>query len=146
MFARLRGRSFVAALVGLAGVAGCGGAPGDGPSLVFSGPVALSVASASGALTFAVRFSPQTPVVGLDAAELSITDADGASVPGLTVTVVPWMPAHGHGSSTTPTVSETSPGVYVATPLALPMPGEWELRTTVSGPLDDTVAPSLVLQ
>jgi hypothetical protein len=132
-----------AALVALAG---CGGAPADGPSLVFSGPAALSVASTSGALTVAVRFSPEAPVVGLDAAELTVTDASSAPVAGLTVTVVPWMPAHGHGTSTTPVVSETSPGVYVATPIALPMPGEWELRTTLSGPLDDTVTPSLVLQ
>jgi hypothetical protein len=146
MFARLRGWAAVAAPIALAAVGGCGGAAGGGPSLAFSGSPALSVASASGALTVAVRFSPETPVIGLDAAELTVTDASAAPVAGLTVTVVPWMPAHGHGSSTTPVVSETGPGVYVATPLALPMPGEWELRTTLSGPLDDTVTPSLVLQ
>lgn len=141
------GRAF-ATLAGIACVAGgCGGGgPTEGPALVFSGPPALSVASVSGALTVAVRFSPESPVVGLDAAELTIADSKAAPAVGLTVIVVPWMPAHGHGTSTMPAVSETSPGVYVATPLSLFMPGQWELRTTLSGPIDDTVAPSLVVE
>ena len=113
---------------------------------MFSGSPALSVTSTSGALGAAVRFSPESPVVGLDAAELTITDASGAVVSGLTVVVVPWMPAHGHGSSTRPSVSEEAPGVYVATPINFFMPGEWELRTTVSGPVDDTVTPAVVVQ
>ena len=37
------------------------------------------------------------------------------------------MPAHGHGTSVQPEVSETAPGVFVAAPLYLHMPGEWEL-------------------
>ena len=48
------------------------------------------------------------------------------------------MPAHGHGTSVDPTVTETVPGVFLATPLYLFMPGSWELRMTMSGTVDDT--------
>ena len=106
-----------------------------------------SVASASGLLVVDVRWSPDPPAVGLAASELTVTDATGAPVAGLTLTVVPWMPAHGHGSSTMPDVSETAPGVYVATPISFYMPGQWELRTTISaaGAADDMATPSLRL-
>ena len=149
---RLDRRSAVVLAAGCASAClcalGCGGesSGAETPPPVFSGAPALSVVSASGALGTAVRFSPEAPVVGLDAAELTITDASGAAVGGLTVVVVPWMPAHGHGSSTRPTVSEQAPGVYVATPINFFMPGEWELRTTLSGPIDDTVTPAVVVQ
>ena len=59
-------------------------------------------------------------------------------MPGLGLEVVPWMPAHGHGTSVSPTITETAPGTFVATPLYLFMPGSWELRITTSGTVDDT--------
>jgi YtkA-like len=97
-----------------------------------------TLASDSGALQIAVRFSPRPPSVGEDAAELSFTDAGGAPVTGLGLTVVPWMPAHGHGTSVNPTVTETEAGTFIASPLYLFMPGSWELRMTTTGTLDDT--------
>src|SRR4051812_34550275 len=94
--------------------------------------------SDSGGLTIAVRFAPDPPTVGTDAVQLSFVDGSGAPAAGLALAVVPWMPAHGHGTSVNPTVMETAPGVFVATPLYLFMPGSWELRMTVSGSIDDT--------
>jgi hypothetical protein len=132
-----------------AGVAGCGEGGGGPalPPLVFDGPPAEALLSTSGQLSVAVRWSPDPPIIGLDAGELTVTDAStGAPAAGLTVSVVPWMPSHGHGSSTTPSVTETSPGVYVATPMSLFMSGQWEIRTTIAGALDDTVTPTLDLQ
>jgi hypothetical protein len=102
------------------------------PALVFPGAPALTVASASGQLTIGVWWSPAQPTVGYDAVQLSIADATGAPVTGLTLTIVPWMPAHGHGASVEPTVSEISPGLYVATPLDFFMAGSWELMTAIS--------------
>jgi hypothetical protein len=130
------------------GLAGCGASElGTAPPLVFSGPAAEEVASVSGLLVVGVRWSPDPPAVGLAASELTVTDTTGAPVTGLTLTVVPWMPAHGHGSSTKPGVSETAPGVYVATPISFYMPGQWELRTTISGTgaADDMVTPSFAI-
>jgi len=122
------------ALVGVAVIGlGCNGqsAPSD-PTLDFTGQPALTFASASGALNIAVWWSPLHPTVGYDASQLEITDSTGAPVSGLTLTIVPWMPAHGHGASVEPTVTETAPGTYVATPLDFFMSGTWQLRTTIA--------------
>jgi len=122
---------------------GCGTeSSGTMPPLSFATDPDQTVASDSGALTIEVRFAPRPPVAGEDAAQLSFADATGAPASGLDLTVVPWMPAHGHGTSVTPTVTETAPGVFVATPLYLFMPGSWELRMTTTGSVDDTAKAS----
>ena len=94
------------------------------------------MASASGNLRIGVWWSPLQPTVGYDAAQLSISDATGAPVSGLALTVVPWMPAHGHGASVQPAVTETAPGVYAVTPLDFFMAGQWEVRTAISNGAD----------
>lgn len=134
-------------------VAGCGqpSAP-TAPTLVFPGAPALMVASASGQLSIDLWWSPPQPTVGYDATQLAITDTSGAPVTGLTLTIIPWMPAYGHGASVVPTVSETAPGIYVATPLDFFMAGNWELMTAISrdagdagsaGAIDDSADPTL---
>ncbi len=141
-----------AALLG-AGCGGQGGTPTP-PVLDFQGAPALTMPSASGQLTVAVWWSPPQPTVGYDAAQLAVTDATGTPVTGLTLTIVPWMPAHGHGASVEPAVSEATPGVYLATPLDFYMAGNWELRTAVArspdagdgagtGAIDDSVQPTV---
>jgi hypothetical protein len=137
-------------------VVGCGQpATPTAPALVFSGAPALTVSSASGQLSIGIWWSPPQPTVGYDATQLVITDSTGAPVSGLTLTIIPWMPAHGHGASVVPTVSETAPGVYVATPLDFFMAGDWELMTAIArstdggadaggiGSLNDSADPTL---
>jgi len=143
---RLAPRHLVALLAAAAGC-GAGATPTPAP-LIFEGAPALTVASASGALSLAVWWSPSPPTVGYDATQLAITTPDGAPVAGATVTVVPWMAAHGHGASVLPTVTETAPGVYVATPVDFYMAGSWQLRTRIqragdAGDLDDTAQPTV---
>jgi hypothetical protein len=58
-------------------------------------------------------------------------------VTGLSLDVVPWMPAMGHGSSTVPSVRDEGDGIYVVDHVVLFMPGQWDLRTAVSGALVD---------
>lgn len=108
------------------------------PPMSFAADPDQTLVSDSGALRIEVRFSPRPPTVGTDAVQLSFRDANGSDAPGLELTVVPWMPAHGHGTSVDPTVTETAPGTFVATPLYLFMPGSWELRMTTRGSVDDT--------
>jgi hypothetical protein len=120
-----------------AGACGTEPAPSTSPPSFAADPD-QTITSDSGSLTVAVRFSPRPPAVGTDAVELSFADASGAAPSGLALTVVPWMPAHGHGTSVNPTVTETAPGTFVAMPLYLFMPGSWELRLTISGSVDDT--------
>jgi hypothetical protein len=122
---------------------GCGaGAAPSMPPASFPADPDQTVASDSGALTVAVRYAPDPPTAGEDAAQLTFTDADGAPVTGIDLTVVPWMPAHGHGTSVDPTITETAPGVFLASPLYLFMPGTWELRMTMGGTVDDTAKAS----
>jgi hypothetical protein len=123
----------------LAANAACGVDPIQPPeNPTFAADPDQTIVSDSGSLTIAVRFSPDPPTLGSDAAQLTVTDASGASLSGLGLTVVPWMPAHGHGTSVDPSVTETAPGVFLASPIYLFMPGSWELRMTTSGSVDDT--------
>ena len=124
-----------------AGACGAGGEPAA-PPMSFGAEPDQTLTSDSGALTVAVWFAPDPPSAGSDAAQIAFMDAGGAAVSGLDLSVVPWMPAHGHGTSVNPTVTETAPGVFVATPLYLFMPGSWELRMTIAGIVDDTAKAS----
>ena len=118
--------------------AACNGSPGTPTSapLVFPGSPAATVASLSGRLSIDVWWSPAQPIVGYDATQLAISDANGLPVSGLALTIIPWMPAHGHGASVQPTVTEISPGTYVATPIDFFMAGEWQLRTAITNAAD----------
>ncbi len=71
---------------------------------------------------------------------LSVTDAMGTPADGLSLSVVPWMPAMGHGSSMECMVTPRGNGDYLVTNLMCPMPGTWELRVSGAGS-DTTVIP-----
>ncbi|HTA90559.1 MAG TPA: FixH family protein [Polyangiaceae bacterium] len=120
--------SGIAALVLLSNA--CGGAPPSG-SNSFPAQSLLVLNSDSGQARVEVRTAPeQPPTRGNVSMQLSITDATtGAPESGLELSAVPWMPAMGHGTSVTPTIVETSPGVYDLENLVLFMPGTWQIRT-----------------
>lgn len=108
----------------------------------------LTLTSQSGAYQIELRTSPdQPPTRGDVAAQLTITNArSGAPEAGLDLTVVPWMPAMGHGTSVQPTISETAAGTYLVDHLILFMPGDWQLRTELGGTLSDHVTPTLEIR
>lgn len=116
---------------------GAGGGGDASPPLLFSGPAAETVAGAAGAITVEARWSPVVPVKGNNAVELTFRDDAGEPLDGLVVSVVPWMPAHGHGTAVQPVVMPGADGVQVATPVYLYMSGEWQLRLTMTGPQQD---------
>lgn len=146
-------RIFPAILL-LATSAACSSSTPNVDSSEYPAEALVTATSASGALTVAVRTAPnQPPVAGSAAAQLVVTYAStGAPASGLTVTVVPWMPAMGHGQSATTSVVETPAlsGTYIVTGLDFIMSGEWELRTSFTGtaldggssPFTDSVNPS----
>lgn len=114
-------------------------APGSFPAAVL-----VSSMSAGGTLRVDVRTSPdQPPSRGTSSVELTLTDVRGAPVDGLTLTVVPWMPAMGHGTAVPPVVTPAGNGRYVLTNVNMFMPGEWDLRTTFEGSVSDHAAPAL---
>jgi len=115
----------------------------DAASVTFPEAALTTVKSTGTTYTIEVRTAPtQPPGRGQSALAYTITGAGGTPVDGLTLTVVPWMPDMGHGSSITPSVSAQSGGHYLISDVDLVMPGLWEMRTTVAGPSEDSVAPS----
>jgi hypothetical protein len=121
-------RAASVALVILA--SGCGSAAASSEG--FGESALESMASQNGTYAVEIRTSPQPPSRGAQSVEYTLKRSDtGEAASGLSLRVVPWMPAMGHGTSAVPSVSETSPGVYVATNVAWYMPGQWVLRTTI---------------
>jgi hypothetical protein len=53
------------------------------------------------------------------------------------------MPAMAHGSSLRPTVNAETGGRYTIGNLGLFMPGQWLLRTSISGAVQDRVTPAI---
>ena len=96
-------------------------------------PDAPYVMTMSGDYHIELRTAPsQPPVRGAIDALLSVSDSSGVAS-GRAIELTPWMPAMGHGSSTTPIVTPREAGDYLVTNLVLPMPGTWELRVTIDG-------------
>jgi len=125
----------------LAACAGCSSASGSSGS----GSFPISVMSDSKSLHVELGASPP-PVVGTNTVELTVTRvSDGAPQDGLTVDVVPWMPAMDHGTSS-PTVTPEGDGKYRVSELYLFMPGTWVLKTSFSGPLSDHAEPEFEIQ
>ncbi len=90
-----------------------------------------------------VSSSPNPPTQGTNSIELVVTSqADGTPEDGLTVSMVPWMPADDHGTSLTPTVTPEGGGKYLVTGVDFFMAGHWVLNTSFSGPVTDHVAPA----
>src|SRR5690606_14419014 len=99
-------------------LAGCGGDTNDD----------------AGSLRIEAQVDPAPPRIGRNALHIQVRDAAGDPVEGATVTVDPFMPIHGHGSTETPVVTEIGGGAYTADPLTLHMPGAWEV--TISAEKD----------
>ncbi len=103
-------------------------------------PAAYGTTNAGDGSHLELRFAPGTsPARGANAAELTITTPAGAPRDGLVLTVVPWMPSHGHGSSVVTTVTAKGTGKYVVDGLQFFMPGRWELRVAIGEPASDVV-------
>lgn len=95
----------------------------------------LSKLTASGALKIELMdATPAPPQKQSNAMVLKLVDAAGAPVDGATLSVTPFMPDHGHGSSVKPTVMPMGAGVYAVSNVYLPMPGLWRLTVTVQMP------------
>jgi hypothetical protein len=92
----------------------------------------LKKVAPSGLVVSLVDASPAPPAKGDNTWTLRLTDARGAPVDGATVTLVPFMPDHGHGSAVKPTVTFTgSDGKYGVSRVYLAMAGYWEITVTV---------------
>jgi hypothetical protein len=101
---------------------------------VFPVDALSSMIADDGATHVDVRTAPsQPPSRGVVDVEIAVHDDHGAPLDGLTLDVVPWMSAHGHGASASPTVVGEGQGRYWVRDVDLFMPGDWDLRVQISG-------------
>ncbi len=143
-----------ATLIAALGLGACGG--GGGPAALpdaaydcatetradtFS--AGMTKAGTQGVVTFRLMSStPAPPSRGDNTWAIDLTDANGAPVTGATVTVVPFMPDHNHGTQIKAQLTEPTAGHYQATPVNLWMPGLWQVTITATpagGTLDKAV-------
>lgn len=74
-----------------------------------------------------VEALPAPPTRGDNTWTMRVTDAAGAPVPGLELSVSPFMPDHMHGTTVETVVMEIGDGKYALDPVNLFMPGLWEV-------------------
>lgn len=93
-------------------------------------------------LSFALTAAdPAPPDKGDNVWTIRITTvADAAPVDGVSVTVAPLMPEHGHGTNPASFGASPSgePGTYVTEPFDLFMGGVWEITVAASGSTSDS--------
>lgn len=101
---------------------------------------ALGLAHEGEALHVAIASAaPASPVRGDNAWTLAITDATGAAMDGMELSVRTWMPDHGHGSPVQVEVEALENGEYRIEPINLFMAGYWEITITSEAPADAVV-------
>jgi hypothetical protein len=125
---------------------GSGGAGGStsisDPELCNAGPhpetYTLGLSATSTDKKIKVSFvdaNPAPPEKGLNSWTIQVTDAQGKPVSGANISLVPFMPEHGHGSSITPQIMPMSQaGQYLVTLIDLFMPGVWQNTFTITPP------------
>jgi hypothetical protein len=100
----------------------------------------LTKKSPSGALTATLlSATPAPPALMSNSWTVKLTDATGTAITGATLSIVPFMPDHGHGTSIVAQVTSGADGSYTLDPLYLFMPGVW--RITI-GVMPDAGAPA----
>ena len=138
-------------------ISGCGGAAKSGTSTPMTGPdmsapivgmlctdaradnwqLPIAKTSEGGAYKVTLMSSAAAiPVIGDSTTTWTIAVADattGAAISGATITVLPWMPDHGHGTSVRAVVTENAgaPGQYALEPLYFFMAGYWTVTLTI---------------
>lgn len=125
---------------------GCGGSSTPNPTTPDAGDLitcqndpramtyapGLSVTSTSGSRKYVLlSANPSPPARGTDTWTIKITDAAGQAQTGLSVSVLPFMPDHGHGTSVNASVTPNSDGTYKVDPLYFFMPGVWRVTFAV---------------
>jgi hypothetical protein len=95
--------------------------------------VGLSQTSTDGKVKIAFAdASPAPPAKGANVWTITVTDGAQMPIDGATITVKPFMPDHGHGSSAVPKVTGKGSGSYEISNLELFMPGIWQITFTVT--------------
>jgi len=97
---------------------------------VFTYKAGMTIPSASGSLT---------PARGNDIWTMKVTDTSNQPQAALTMTVLPFMPDHGHGTSVDASITNNHDGTYTVSPLYFFMPGVWRVTFSTATPKDSAV-------
>ncbi len=117
-------------LVAFLSIVGCSSTSTSPSSATFPADPLSTFTSDSGHYRVRLWTAPsQPPSRGINQVKLEVTDA-ATTVPAenLTLAIVPWMPAMGHGTATVPTVSPQGEGVYIVQNVDFFMASTWQLR------------------
>jgi hypothetical protein len=126
--------SFVVALLG-----GCSQSPTVAPAFCATDPrvetfqTGMTSKGAAGAVVTISSATPSVVQQGLNEWVVTITDSSGNPVSG-TVNESAFMPDHGHGSPTLPTITPKGNGQYDISEINLSMSGVWTITITVASP------------
>lgn len=103
------------------------------------------ITSASGDFTLTVDVDTWTPTVGESTVRLMLADADGPAH-AESLTVVPWMTVHDHGSSKETVAEHEAHGTWLVKQVVYTMPGAWVLNVTavIDGEEETFVVPANV--
>lgn len=95
-----------------------------------------------------VEASPAPPDKGDNSWLLEVRDATTSTgMAGVDLTIVPFMPDHGHGSPITPSVTPAEgEGRFQVDDINLWMPGLWEVRIDVTGSATDRVVVPICIE
>ena len=85
-----------------------------------------------------LQSQPGPPAIGVNTWDIQVHDAasmGGGARNDLSITAVPWMPDHMHGTSVKPTVTPTgADGRYTISDLYLYMAGLWQVTLKMQAP------------
>lgn len=139
------GAALLSTILACSGAGASASVADDGGTPDFPESALFSLAAGAGRARVEIRTAPeQPPTHGVLSVEYRFVDASNEEpIDGLSLEVTPWMSAMGHGSSVKPSIVATGGGRYVAKNVNAFMPGNWELRTTVSGVIQDSLTPIL---
>ncbi len=102
--------------------------------LFLSGFAMQQNATEQGLYFVSLEFSGAQAKVGKNSMRLFVGDRR-TKVPvkdKLDIEIVPWMPAHEHGTSTLPIIKEVGKGEYSVEQVSLSMPGLWEIYVRIN--------------
>jgi hypothetical protein len=101
-------------------------------------------ATTTGYYTAELVMKPKEPKVGENKAHLIIHDFEATDIPGLKITVTPFLPEKGIQSDKNPKVNDAGRGLYIIEDIYFSEPGNWQVKIEIRGPYkDDTVVLSV---
>lgn len=110
---------------------GSGGSGGGGSCETFT--AGLTQLGDEGAVSVVLESSlPAPPSRGNNDWTIQLLDTSSAPISDATVTITPYMPKHGHGSSVPAVITALGDGRYELNPVNFPMSGVWEVTVDVT--------------